>query len=144
MPERFITQRRVEFCETDAAGIVHFSSLFCYMEQAEHAFLRSLGSSVMQKLEGGWQLGWPRVRAECDYLGRIQFEDILEIQLSIPRLGRTSSTYQFDFFSPAVKLVARGVLIAVCCRIHPATAVVEPVPIPDELRVRMSPYLCDI
>ena len=33
-------QRRVEFSETDAAGIVHFSNFFRYMEGAEHAFLR--------------------------------------------------------------------------------------------------------
>lgn len=143
MPDRFTTHRRVEFCETDAAGIVHFSSVLCYMEQAEHAFLRSLGFSVMQPLSGGKHLSWPRVRAECDYLGRMQFEDILEIQLSILRLGRTSCTYRFDFFSSAAKLVARGVLVAVCCQVCPAEAVIKPVPIPDEFRARFSPFLAE-
>ena len=46
MPNGFQFERRVEFCETDAAGIAHFSSLIVYMEQAEHALLRSLGLSV--------------------------------------------------------------------------------------------------
>ena len=37
MAEAFHYRRRVEFCETDAAGIVHFSAYFQYMEQAEHS-----------------------------------------------------------------------------------------------------------
>lgn len=143
MPKSFITNRRVEFCETDAAGIVHFSSLFCYMEQAEHAFLRSLGTSVVTGLQGGRRLSWPRVRAECDYSGRMQFEDVLEIRLRITRLGRTSCTYQFDFFSPEVKLVASGLLVAVCCQIDPVASSIEPISIPDSLRAKMADYCCD-
>ena len=37
----FRTTRRVEFRDTDAAGIVHFSAFFFYMESVEHEFLRS-------------------------------------------------------------------------------------------------------
>lgn len=44
----FTWNRRVEFAETDAAGIVHFSSFFLYMEQAEHALFRSLGLSIFR------------------------------------------------------------------------------------------------
>ena len=46
MSSAFLWERRVEFHETDAAGIAHFSSLLIFMEQAEHALLRSLGLSV--------------------------------------------------------------------------------------------------
>jgi acyl-CoA thioesterase FadM len=42
----FSLERRVEFCDTDSAGIAHFSSVAVYMEQAEHALFRSLGMSV--------------------------------------------------------------------------------------------------
>ncbi|MCA9225545.1 MAG: acyl-CoA thioesterase, partial [Planctomycetales bacterium] len=64
MGERFRTQRRVEFCETDAAGIAHFSAFFTYMEQAEHALLRELGTSVVRH-EGEAVVSWPRVSASC-------------------------------------------------------------------------------
>ena len=50
MPQSFRTSRRVEFRDTDAAGIVHFSVFFTWMEAAEHELLRSLGLSVV--LEG--------------------------------------------------------------------------------------------
>lgn len=50
---RWVTRRRVEFVETDAAGIVHFSSFFVYMEQAEHELLRHLGLNVFVDDEQG-------------------------------------------------------------------------------------------
>ena len=36
MSSPFVTTRRVEFCQTDAAGIMHFAAFFELMEQAEH------------------------------------------------------------------------------------------------------------
>ena len=47
MGQVFKTQRRVEFRDTDTAGIVHFSNFFAYMEQAEHALLRSIDLGVI-------------------------------------------------------------------------------------------------
>ena len=72
MAWQFIFKKRVEFCETDMAGIVHFSNFFRYMEMAEHAFIRSLGYSVHTEIDG-CRYGWPRVRAECDYRQPIRF-----------------------------------------------------------------------
>ncbi|MBL8848408.1 MAG: acyl-CoA thioesterase, partial [Planctomycetaceae bacterium] len=39
----FVSQRRVQFSETDMAGIVHFANFFRWMEEAEHEYFRSLG-----------------------------------------------------------------------------------------------------
>ena len=72
MAYEFKLIRRIEFSETDMAGIVHFSNFFRMMESAEHAFFRSLGFSVHP--EGG-TTGWPRVSATCDYLRPLRFED---------------------------------------------------------------------
>ena len=47
MSESFRSTRRIEFRDTDAAGIVHFSAFFYYMESVEHEFLRQLGLSVL-------------------------------------------------------------------------------------------------
>ena len=47
MPYEFKVQRRVEFSETDMAGIMHYSNFFRFMETAEHAFYRDLGHSVV-------------------------------------------------------------------------------------------------
>lgn len=111
------SQRRVEFRDTDAAGIAHFTAFFNYMEEVEHEFLRSVGLSVISRDAAG-VLSWPRVSAQCDYSGAVRFEDVLDIELSIDRIGEKSVTYHF-VFQHAGRQVAEGRLTAVCCRIEP-------------------------
>ena len=43
----FRTSFRVEFCQTDAGGIMHFSEFFRLMEQAEAAGLGELDNSAI-------------------------------------------------------------------------------------------------
>jgi 4-hydroxybenzoyl-CoA thioesterase/acyl-CoA thioester hydrolase len=140
MSDEFHYQRRVEFCETDAAGIAHFSAYFQYMEQAEHAFLRHLGTSVMAKDKAG-TISWPRVNAHCDYIGPVKFEDAIDIIVRIERLGTKSVTYAFDF-RMAETSIATGKMTSVCCRIkHDVPP--EPIPIPNSLAELMRPYVSD-
>ena len=96
MPCEFQLTRRVEFSETDLAGIMHFSNFFKFMESAEHAFFRSLGFSVAHA-RGGLEVCLPRVHAECDYAAPLRFEDEVEVRLLVERKGRRSLTYQFRF-----------------------------------------------
>ena len=118
MADKFFVKRRVEFCETDAAGIAHFASYLCYMEQAEHDFLRSLGLSVCEPQGDGWHLSWPRVHVECDFQGSAKFEDVLDITVCVSRLGQKSVTYEFNFMR-GVQTIAKGRVIAVCCNVKP-------------------------
>src|SRR5688572_19668694 len=112
----FTTHRRVEFRDTDAAGIAHFSVYFNYMEQAEHELLRSLGTSVFTSDELG-TISWPRVAVACEYRGALHFEDEVEIQVAIERLGEKSVSYVFEFVKDG-KEIARGKITAVCCRLE--------------------------
>src|ERR1043165_3985606 len=89
--------RRVEFSETDMAGIMHFSNFFRFMEGAEHAFFRSLGFSVVLS-RAGFEVHLPRVHAECDYLAPVHFEDELAVHLLVEKKGSRSLTYLFRFY----------------------------------------------
>lgn len=111
MPSVFCSERRVEFCETDAAGIAHFSSLIIYMEQAEHALLRFLGLSVASSSSGE---NWPRVRVECDFISPAKFEEVISLHSTIALLGTKSVTYQHRL-SIGSTLVATGKITSVCC-----------------------------
>src|SRR5437762_3700781 len=96
MPYEFKATRRVEFSETDMAGIMHFSNFFRFMETAEHGFYRSLGFSVaMAKTDP--RLGWPRVHAECDYKQPLRFEDHVEIHLLVREKRSKSVNFLFRF-----------------------------------------------
>ena len=96
MPAAFRTARIVEFGDTDMAGIVHFANFFRFMEAAEHAFLRSLGLSVVMDIDGG-KYGLPRVSAACDYLRPARFGDELTIKVTVVKVGRSSVNYAFEF-----------------------------------------------
>lgn len=111
------TTRRVEFRDTDAAGIMHFSTFFNYMEQVEHEFLRQLGMSVLARDDEG-AISWPRVSASCEYQSAVHFEDVLDVTLEIVRRGEKSITYGF-LFSTGDRKVATGQLTVVCCRLDP-------------------------
>lgn len=113
----FRSKRLVEWHDTDAARIAHFTSFFRYMEEVEHAYLRSLGLSVLMHDEEG-PISWPRVSVDCRYTGAVRFEDELDVQLEVARLGRKSVTYRFRF-THAGRAVAEGTMTSVCCRILP-------------------------
>ncbi len=114
MPHQFKTTRRVEFRDTDAAGMAHFSMFFVWMEQAEHELLRHLGLTV-HTTDADGVLSFPRVAARCDYQRAVKFEDILEIEITIVRLGKKSVTYECSFLHDG-RPVASGQTTTVCCR----------------------------
>ena len=116
MAYEFKAFRRVEFSETDMAGIVHYSNFFRYMETAEHGFIRSLGYSVVMN-QFNPPVGWPRVKAECEYRQPLRFEDEIEIQLLVSSKKSKSLSYLFKFWKTSGgtrEQVARGSLTVVC------------------------------
>jgi len=118
MAYEFRLRRRVEFSETDMAGIVHYSNFFRYMESAEHAFFRSLGFSIVTR-EVDPPVGWPRVHASCDYMAPLRFEDEVEIHLLVTGKKSKYLSYEFRFRKiegTASVEVARGALTVVCVR----------------------------
>jgi len=117
----FIVRRRVEFSETDMAGIVHFSNFFKYMETVEHAFYRSLGFSVVMAKHDP-PVGFPRVHASCDYSRPIRFEDEMEIHLRVIEKKAKTLTHQVIFrkvIGDMKQEIARGKLIVVCVSHQP-------------------------
>lgn len=89
--------RRVEFSETDMAGLVHFSNYFRYMETAERDFFESVGLDLIHTSPGKL-VGWPRARAECKFNAPLRFGDTIEIHLAVKAIKDRSIDYQFRIF----------------------------------------------
>jgi 4-hydroxybenzoyl-CoA thioesterase/acyl-CoA thioester hydrolase len=134
----FTTRRRVEFLDTDAAGIVHFSAFFFWMESAEHELLRAAGVSVIDRGSDGVDESWPRVSVACDYVSAVRFGEEVDIAVTVEAIGRASITYAFRF-SQASRDVARGRVVAVRCRMHPGRKP-EAVAIPDDIVARLAAF----
>ncbi|MGC3971958.1 MAG: thioesterase family protein [Pirellulales bacterium] len=128
-------RRRIQFRDTDAAGIAHFSTFFLFMEEAEHEFLRARDMSVLMHDEAG-AISWPRVAVKCDYASPVKFEDVLDIDVSLTRIGEKSVTYAFAFSCDG-RAVARGEITAVCCRVGENVAP-KSIPIPLDLRTKLT------
>lgn len=153
----FSYRRRVEFRDTDAAGIAHFSVFFPMMEEAEHAALRHVGLTVMRPADVVGHLTWPRVAAHCDYFSAARFEDLLRIEVGVLRIGQTSVQYAFDFWRDAAAEIsessassgslasehlasehlAKGQITAVCCLWTPGQPL-QKQPIPSDVRTALQ------
>ena len=127
----FILRRRVQFYETDVAGIVHFSWFYRYMEEAEHALWRAAGLSIHPPDS---ELGWPRVAASFDFQRALRFEDEFEVHLRIAELARKTIRYECRVEMDG-RPIANGTMTIACVRKTPTMRAVE---IPQEIVERLS------
>ena len=130
------TRRRVEFRDTDAAGIVHFSAFFFWMESAEHELLRSAGLHVFERHPDGSEYSWPRVSVSCDYRSALRFGEEVDINVHVAELGRSSVTYRF-VFEHDDRTAAEGRVVAVRCQVRPGGRL-EAVAIPADIVARLT------
>jgi len=141
MPYEFTLSHRVEFAETDMAGIVHFANFYRMMENTEHAFFRSLGFGIHGH-ESGMTTGWPRVNAACEFLRPLRFEEVVDIQLLVAEVRTRSIRYAFRFWKDEGGQrveIARGSMTAVCATVEKATGKLAAVPIPEPIRAAIQP-----
>jgi 4-hydroxybenzoyl-CoA thioesterase/acyl-CoA thioester hydrolase len=134
----FTTRRRVEFRDTDAAGIAHFSAFFFWMESAEHELLRAVGVSVVERGADGVDASWPRVSVACAYASAVRFGDELDVSAVVEAIGRSSVTYAFAFAHEG-RSVARGRVVAVRCLMRPGVKP-EAVAIPADIVRRLEAH----
>ena len=139
MAHEFHHRRRIEFADTDTAGIAHFSRFFCFAEEAEHAFLRSLGWSV-HKRRDEFVIGFPRLATRFEFQSSVVFEDEIDVHLWVRRKGGKTLTYQFSI-TKEDRVVARGEFTVICCRCYPEGRI-EGMPLPAELadKIEEAPY----
>lgn len=124
-----MTRRRVEWADTDMAGIVHFARFFVFMETAEHRFREALGFPLGADSGNGAALGWPRVAATCDYRSPLRFGDEVEIVTRVIDLGTSSLTFAATF-RVGGRVIAEGRMTSVCCRLEPE---LRAVPVPQAM-----------
>jgi acyl-CoA thioester hydrolase len=108
----FVYHRRVQYKETDASGIVHFSSFFVYAEEAEHAMWRAAGLSVEP---AHTEIGWPRVSASFDFFKPLRFDD--EIEVRIRMVERSAKTFRYQSaILVRGEIAAIGTSTSICVR----------------------------
>lgn len=139
MAHCFVCTERVQFSDTDMAGIVHFSNFFRYMERVEHAFFRSLGFSIVDPAEAGQErVGWPRVHASCNYMAPLHFEEEFDCELLVEEVRSKVLKHVIRFWKKDGTLAAEGRITAACVRRDPATQKMKAVEIPQRFRDKIE------
>ncbi len=127
MGEPFCWRSRIRFSDTDASGRIHYSAMFRHMEAAEDEFLRAIGFPYAD-IEPAAQLSFPRVHVEAQFVAPLRYDDVVETQVTVERVGESSFTLYFMSVSNEAA-VARGRITAVCM----STVTQKSTPLPEEL-----------
>ena len=125
-PASIVVQRRIEWWDTDASGNYHNTAAFRLLETAETLLLARLGvlGDVYHRL--------PRVRIEADFRAPLQFHDLVDVELAVDRVGRSSIVYRMQIRrdeTVCVEIAATAVLLD--------RARGRPVAWPDPYRTRL-------
>lgn len=107
---RFSYRRRVQFADTDQAGMVHFSMYLRYVEEAEHAMWRSAGLAIADQTS---DVGFPRIAFAIEYHAPLRFEDEFEVRIGIETISLKSIRYHAELWRGGTK-VSTSTHTAVC------------------------------
>jgi len=127
-------QRRVQFADTDMAGVVHFSWIAKYMEEAEHALWRAAGLSITPP---DATLAFPRVAMSNDFAAPLHFEEEFEVHVRIDAISTRTIRYAHTI-TRGDTVIATGTMTAACVRKVPAP--MRAVEIPPDIRERLAVY----
>jgi acyl-CoA thioester hydrolase len=133
VPSEYRARRRVQFYETDAAGIVHFSWFFRYMEEAEHALWREAGLSIHPP---DAEIGWPRIAATFEFHRALRFEDEFDVSLRVAEITNKTMRYTCLLMKGDVK-IATGTMTIACVR-KPPNQPMEAIEIPLDIAARFQ------
>jgi len=133
---RFSARTRVGFSDTDAQGIVYYGRYNPYFDLARVEYHRSLG--LLHRDTGGDFV----MRAnDVEYFAPARFDDELEIDCRVSRIGRTSVTFEF-----AARRLPDGTLMVTA---HQTLVYIDltertAAPVPDEYRRAIEAFEGDV
>jgi acyl-CoA thioesterase FadM len=93
-PARIVLRRRIEWIDTDAAGIYHWTTAFRLAEAAEAVLHTALG--IADRTFGVT----PRVSVAAEFQRPLVFNDPVEVELAVEAVGRTSVRYALNITGP--------------------------------------------
>lgn len=125
----FSFRKAIPFADTDMAGVVHYSRLLRYAEEAEHALYAQLGIPICNQ-----EIGWPRLHLEATYLAPVYFGDCLEIHLTLIQMGASSLSWKAAYLDEKTGSKKVEAAIRTCFVKRTVHGGFESEPIPEKWR----------
>ena len=133
---KFRIDERVRWGDVDAARIIFYGAYIRFFEIAETELFRSVGLPYGRMFDE-LDVWLPRAHLECDFRQAAQLDDLLEVSVYVGRVGTKSLRLNFEVRrnnNPSIVAEAHFVLVAV------RRGTFDSVPVPEELKHRLSPY----
>jgi len=128
---RYTARIPVRFAEIDRAGIVYYPRFFHYFHVAFEEFFADRVGVPYNVLLDRDRVGFPTVHAECDYRAPLRFGDVLRVDVSVEKMGRSSVVFLYRLRRSARARPAAEARITVVCVDMDAF---RPIPIPARCR----------
>ncbi len=128
---------KIRFGDVDNAGIVYFPRILDYCHRVFEDFFQEAAEIPYDRLINKRRVGFPSVHISADFLRRMDYGDVLDIRLSVKRVGNSSADFRYRIFSKTSGKQLADLMITVCAIDMDAF---RAVPVPDDLRAAFARY----
>ena len=97
MNRAFKFKQTIQLYHVDAASILFYGQLFFLIHNALDAFLNEIDFSIKDRLKKK-DFFYPVVHVEANYSKPLTVGDVLEMELSVEKIGTTSFTIAYALF----------------------------------------------
>ncbi|SRR5258706_4763601 len=128
-------QERVRWSDVDASGIILWSAYTRLIEAAETELFRAAGypyATLWDKLD----IWLPRVQFHLDYRSPARLDELLDTEIRVARIGRSSIRFEFAVSKASAEAVADGYLVIVAISRSDGHSV----EVPKSLVEALAPY----
>ncbi len=128
----YVHRMAVRFADVDIQGHMYFANYFVFCDEAFGGYMRHIGCPWQSLLEEGVDMFY--VSARCDYRGSVTFENLVDIETRISRIGESSVVSSYIVRAPDSSLVAEAELTSVCVDVKTR----RPTRVPERLRAAVA------
>jgi len=136
MGRRFTTERKIRFSHCDPAGIVYFVNFFDMVNGVVEDWFGEAIGFTFNEMHIQRRVGFPIVNTGCEFFRPCHLGDLLVLELSIAKLGRSSIEFVvLGRVAGDEKFRARHKVVLMSLESQRA------LPIPTDLREKMQPFV---
>jgi 4-hydroxybenzoyl-CoA thioesterase len=132
-----VHQRRIAWCDTDAARIVYTVRFFEFAMEAIDAWFREIYGGDWYELNVHRGSGTPFVHVEMDIKASLRPPEVLKTTVLVEKLSRSALTFQVVGRKEDGAVSFSGRYVCAICKMEPMRAI----SIPDAERERVQQYI---
>lgn len=112
-PRKHSLAVRVFYGDTDQMGVVYYANYLRWFEMGRNEYLRAAGLPYSQLESAGFVL--PVIEAHCKYIQPARYDDVVEIDAWVAKLGRVRVQFHYEIHGPGrLQLLATGHTVHAC------------------------------